>query len=158
SRCVPGTVVAASRDVQSDRRCGRHQRCSASRNSLHRFAPVAVRTDLRLQGARLPRRATRFRAIPSVHGSTPLRRSRRYHATQPTPRRTMNVQKIAEKDAVATVTEFLEAAAAEDIDRAVSLIADDIAWRNTWLPTIRGAGMVRRIFAGLERPSLGFGV
>lgn len=70
----------------------------------------------------------------------------------------MNVQKIAEKDAVATVTEFLEAAAAEDIDRAVSLIADDIAWRNTWLPTIRGAGMVRRIFAGLERPSLGFGV
>ncbi|MEU5841983.1 limonene-1,2-epoxide hydrolase family protein [Rhodococcus sp. NPDC047139] len=60
--------------------------------------------------------------------------------------------------AVATVTDFLDAMVAEDTDRAASLLADDIAWHNTWLPTIRGASRVRQILAGLERPGLGFGV
>ncbi|SUE17052.1 limonene 1,2-epoxide hydrolase [Rhodococcus gordoniae] len=62
------------------------------------------------------------------------------------------------QNAVATVTDFLEATAAEDIDRAASLITDDIAWHNTWLPTIRGASRVRQILAGLARPAVGFGV
>ncbi|AOD22187.1 nuclear transport factor 2 family protein [Rhodococcus pyridinivorans] len=70
----------------------------------------------------------------------------------------MSTQTVTAHDAVATVTDFLEATAAEDIDRAASLITDDIAWHNTWLPTVRGGARVRKILAGLARPSVGFGV
>ncbi|MBF4481465.1 limonene-1,2-epoxide hydrolase [Rhodococcus rhodochrous J3] len=70
----------------------------------------------------------------------------------------MSTQTTTARDAVATVTDFLEATAAEDIDLAGSLITDDIAWHNTWLPTIRGGTRVRKILAGLARPAVGFGV
>ncbi|WP_241385349.1 limonene-1,2-epoxide hydrolase family protein [Rhodococcus sp. CH91] len=62
------------------------------------------------------------------------------------------------QDAIGTVRNFLDAMVAEDPSRASSLITDDIAWHNTWLPTIRGASRVHRILAGLTRPSLGFDV
>ena len=55
------------------------------------------------------------------------------------------------------VTEFLEALAAPDTDRALALLAPDVEWRNTGLPTFRG----QRVFAMLqdmERRGVGFAV
>jgi len=70
----------------------------------------------------------------------------------------MNTPSVTGQNAVAAVTDFLEAMATENIDRATTLITDDIAWHNTGLPTIRGASRVRKILAGLKRPSIGFDV
>lgn len=58
---------------------------------------------------------------------------------------------------VTVVREFLEALAVPDIERATALLALDIEWRNTWLPTFRG----KRVFAMLkdmEKRRIGFGV
>lgn len=41
-------------------------------------------------------------------------------------------------DPAAIVTEFLDLLAAGRSDAAVTLVADDIEWRNTGLPTLRG--------------------
>jgi len=58
---------------------------------------------------------------------------------------------------VTVVQEFLEALAVPDIERATALLALDIEWRNTGLPTFRG----KRVFGMLndmERRRVGFGV
>jgi limonene-1,2-epoxide hydrolase len=58
---------------------------------------------------------------------------------------------------IGVVTEFLEALAAPDTDRALALLAPDIEWRNTGLPTFRG----QRVFAMLrdmEKRGVGFAV
>ncbi|HET7689892.1 MAG TPA: limonene-1,2-epoxide hydrolase family protein [Nocardioidaceae bacterium] len=55
------------------------------------------------------------------------------------------------------VREFLEAMAEPDTARATSLLAPDVEWRNTGLPTFRGKrvhGMIR----DMERRKIGFGV
>jgi limonene-1,2-epoxide hydrolase len=55
------------------------------------------------------------------------------------------------------VSEFLEALAGPDTDRALALLAPDVEWRNTGLPTFRG----RRVFAMLrdmEKRGVGFAV
>lgn len=60
-------------------------------------------------------------------------------------------------DNVAVVREFLEALAVPDIERATALLALDIEWRNTGLPTFRG----KRVFGMLtdmEKRRVGFGV
>lgn len=62
------------------------------------------------------------------------------------------------ENSIAKVRMFLDALAAEDLDTAFDLITDDIAWHNTSLPTMHGRSRVRKIFAGLKRPSLGFDV
>lgn len=58
---------------------------------------------------------------------------------------------------VNVVRQFLEALAVPDTDRALALLAPDIEWRNTGLPTFRG----ERVFAMLrdmEKRGVGFGV
>jgi len=70
----------------------------------------------------------------------------------------MTTSSTTDSTAVTVVEDFLVAMAAGDIGDASSLVADDIAWRNTGLPTIRGGAKVRRILAGLAKPSVGFGV
>ncbi len=45
-------------------------------------------------------------------------------------------------DPVATVTQFLDLLAAGQAEEAVKLVADDIEWRNTGLPTLRGERVV----------------
>jgi len=58
---------------------------------------------------------------------------------------------------IAVVREFLEALAVPDTERALELLALDIEWRNTGLPTFRG----KRVFgmlADMERRRVGFGV
>lgn len=62
------------------------------------------------------------------------------------------------RTAVDVVQDFLTATAAENIAGAATLLTDDIVWKNTGLPAIRGIGRVRRVLDGLRRPSLGFEV
>ncbi len=47
--------------------------------------------------------------------------------------------------------EFLELLQAEDLDRAVALLDDDVVYSNVSLPTVRGRDAVERLF----RPFLG---
>ena len=61
------------------------------------------------------------------------------------------------EDNVNLVSQFLEALAVPDTDGALALIAPEIEWRNTGLPTFRG----KRVFAMLrdmEKRGVGFGV
>ena len=61
------------------------------------------------------------------------------------------------EDNVNLVSRFLEALAVPDTDGALALIAPEIEWRNTGLPTFRG----KRVFAMLrdmEKRGVGFGV
>lgn len=55
------------------------------------------------------------------------------------------------------VSDFLEALAVPDTERALGLLAPDVEWRNTGMPTFRG----KRVFAMLrdmEKRGVGFGV
>ncbi|HUQ00763.1 MAG TPA: limonene-1,2-epoxide hydrolase family protein [Aeromicrobium sp.] len=55
------------------------------------------------------------------------------------------------------VSEFLEALAVPDTERALASLSPDIEWRNTGLPTVRG----ERVFAllrDMEKRGIGFGV
>ncbi len=56
------------------------------------------------------------------------------------------------------VEDFLSALAAPDIDRAETLMSDDIAYTNVSLPTIHGRKRVAEVLRGLEGPRLGFEV
>ena len=49
------------------------------------------------------------------------------------------------------VVGFLEALQAEDLDAALDLVADDLAYTNVSLPTLHGRGALERVF----RPLLG---
>jgi limonene-1,2-epoxide hydrolase len=52
---------------------------------------------------------------------------------------------------VAVALEFLEALQAEDLDRALLMLDEDVVYTNVSLPTIRGRAGVERVF----RPTLG---
>jgi limonene-1,2-epoxide hydrolase len=56
------------------------------------------------------------------------------------------------------VEAFLAALAAPDLDRAMSLLADDVVYSNVGLPTIHGRDRVARVLGGLEGPSSSFEV
>ena len=58
---------------------------------------------------------------------------------------------VAIESSVKLVREFLEAVQAEDLDRALSMLDDDVIYTNVSLPTIRGRSGVERVF----RPILG---
>jgi len=60
-------------------------------------------------------------------------------------------------DNVTVVREFLEALAVPDAERAVELLALDVEWRNTGLPTFRGK-RVFEMLKDMERRRVGFGV
>lgn len=53
--------------------------------------------------------------------------------------------------AVAVTRDFLETLQAEDLDRALPMLADDVVYTNVSLPSIHGRGGVERVF----RPLLG---
>lgn len=58
-------------------------------------------------------------------------------------------------DPVAVVTEFLDLLAGGRAAEAVTMLASDVEWRNTGLPTVRGrrvAGMLR----AMEKRGVGF--
>lgn len=57
-----------------------------------------------------------------------------------------------------TVREFLLALQDTDIDRALSFLADDVAWINVSLPTVHGKRGVERIFRLSEKVGGGFRV
>ena len=53
-------------------------------------------------------------------------------------------------DPQGVVEDFLAALAEPDLDRALSLLADDVAYTNVGLPTIHGRDRVEKVFRGLE--------
>jgi limonene-1,2-epoxide hydrolase len=55
------------------------------------------------------------------------------------------------------VTDFLDALALPDTERALSLLDPDVEWLNTGLPTIRGR-RVHAVVRDMERRRIGFGV
>jgi limonene-1,2-epoxide hydrolase len=56
------------------------------------------------------------------------------------------------------VTSFLLALQDQDIDRAISLLADDVQWINVSLPTVHGRRAVEKIFRFSQRIGGGFRV
>ena len=56
------------------------------------------------------------------------------------------------------VRAFLFALEAKDLERAESLLAEDAAWINVSLPTVRGRERIMRWMRPLRRPGLGFRV
>jgi limonene-1,2-epoxide hydrolase len=56
-----------------------------------------------------------------------------------------------------TVRDFLRHLEAADTEAALALLDDDVEWRNTGLPTVRGR-RVRGMLRDLERRGVGFAV
>ncbi|MBX6388504.1 MAG: nuclear transport factor 2 family protein [Frankia sp.] len=61
-----------------------------------------------------------------------------------------------EPEAKETVTEFLAALEALDIDAALALVADDVIYQNVPLPPARGRAAVEKQLRWLARHSTGF--
>jgi limonene-1,2-epoxide hydrolase len=61
-------------------------------------------------------------------------------------------------DAAEVVTSFLIALQNQDIDLAVSMLADDVQWINVSLPTVRGRRAVEKIFRLSQKIGGGFRV
>ena len=65
----------------------------------------------------------------------------------------------APRDAASeTVTDFLYALQAQDLDRALALLTDDVEWINVSLPTIRGRSSLEKIFRTAQGAGGGFRV
>lgn len=64
--------------------------------------------------------------------------------------------RTAESPETAVVRAFLASLELLDLDRAMSYIADDIAYTNVSTPTVRGREGVRRTLAGFLRFATGF--
>ncbi len=60
------------------------------------------------------------------------------------------------EDSITVVREFFAAMTIEDTHEAVALCAPDVVWRNTTLPTVRGAVALRRALSALARSPLQF--
>jgi limonene-1,2-epoxide hydrolase len=61
---------------------------------------------------------------------------------------------VTEPEAV--VRRFFELLIAREAAAAAELLADDVEWRNTGMPTIRGARLVGRMLRDLERRRITF--
>lgn len=61
-------------------------------------------------------------------------------------------------DVAEIVTTFLLALQDQDLDRAVSLLAEDVEWINVSLPTVRGKRAVEKIFRVSQKVGGGFRV
>jgi limonene-1,2-epoxide hydrolase len=59
---------------------------------------------------------------------------------------------------VELVREFLEALEAEDVERAMSLLAEDAEWINVSLPTVRGRGRIESVCRRMISNGVGFRV
>ncbi len=58
----------------------------------------------------------------------------------------------------AVVEAFLAAMSRPDLEAAMALVDDSIAYTNVSLPTMNGAAKVRKFLSGIEGPDGGFGV
>lgn len=62
------------------------------------------------------------------------------------------------EDVADVVTTFLLALQEQDIDRSISLLAEDVEWINVSLPTVRGRRAVEKIFRLSQKIGGGFRV
>ena len=58
----------------------------------------------------------------------------------------------------AVVEKFLYALRDKDLDTAGALLDDNLVYENVGLPTIRGRHRTMKLFAGMQKPSVGFDV
>ena len=58
----------------------------------------------------------------------------------------------------AVVEKFLYALRDKDLDAAGALLDDNLVYENVGLPTIRGRRRTMKLFAGMQRPGMGFDV
>ncbi len=58
----------------------------------------------------------------------------------------------------AIVEKFLYALRDKDLDTAGALLDDNLVYENVGLPTIRGRRRTMKLFAGMQRPGMGFDV
>ena len=58
----------------------------------------------------------------------------------------------------AVVEKFLYALRDKDLDTAGALLDDSLVYENVGLPTIRGRRRTMKLFAGMQRPGMGFDV
>ena len=58
----------------------------------------------------------------------------------------------------AVVEKFLYALRDKDLDTAGALLDDNLVYENVGLPTIRGRRRTMKLFAGMQKPSMGFDV
>ncbi len=65
---------------------------------------------------------------------------------------------VATTESAVIVESFLTALAHGDVDAALPLLTDDIAWINASLPTLRGARLVGRVLRSLNGGRLRFDV
>ena len=63
-----------------------------------------------------------------------------------------------DKANIATVAKFFAALRDQDLDTADSLLADNLVYQNVGLPTIHGRRRAIKLFAAMQRPSMGFDV
>ena len=62
-------------------------------------------------------------------------------------------------DTIAAVVEkFLYALRDKDLETAGALLDDNLVYENVGLPTIRGRRRTMKLFAGMQKPSMGFDV
>lgn len=59
---------------------------------------------------------------------------------------------------VVVVENLLYALRDKNLDALDAVLADDLIYQNVGLPTIRGRARARKLFAGMQRPSMGFDV
>ncbi|GGK48039.1 limonene-1,2-epoxide hydrolase family protein [Nocardia camponoti] len=65
--------------------------------------------------------------------------------------------KLPDND-VTLVRQFFGALELGLVDEALDLLADDIVWKNTGLPTLSGKPQVAKVLRALNKPQFGFGV
>ncbi len=62
----------------------------------------------------------------------------------------------SEEANIATVETLFSALRDKDLDTAESSLSDYVVYQNVGLPTIRGSKRAMKLFAGMQRPSMGF--
>ncbi|CAJ1583758.1 limonene-1,2-epoxide hydrolase family protein [[Mycobacterium] wendilense] len=62
----------------------------------------------------------------------------------------------SEEANIATVEKLFSALRDKDLDTAESSLSDYVVYQNVGLPTIRGSKRAMKLFAGMQRPSMGF--
>ena len=67
-------------------------------------------------------------------------------------------ERSTDTNAAAVVEKYLYALRDEDFDTVESLMADDMVYENAGYTRMRGGRRIAKLFAGMQKPSMGFDV